>query len=168
MAHATRTDLIKRDTAILASGLVKQPARSLISPDVPTGAYLLNFDPNAPEAPELLYLSEEGATREALQHLEVPFLMKWWVLKKIELPDMESGEMQSLVRSVFISPDKETLSFVSVGIIGSLDLLRHLKGDGPYDPPIPVLVKLERTRAGFNLFRIRPQFDHESKGVSKK
>jgi len=168
MAHAARGEVIKRDTAVLTVGLVRQPARSLMADDVPVGSYLLNFDPGADGSAELLYVAEESATREALQHVERPFPLCWWLCKKIELPDAETGEARPMIRTVLISPDKETLSFVSVGVVGSLDLLRSLKGDGPYDPAVPVLVRMERTRGGFNMYRLRPVFDGKSDAVAQK
>jgi hypothetical protein len=59
------------------------------------------------------------------------------------------------VRVVLISPDRETLPFTSQGVVSSLDLVRTLKGDGPYDPPINVSVRPQRTSGGFTLYRLR-------------
>lgn len=156
MAKSTAIAVVKRETAVLAASLVKQPIRQLADDSVAVGAYVLNFDPATPLGAELLFLSEEKGTRSFDQHLEHPFPLSHWIAKKIELADNETGEVQKMIRLVLISPEKETLDFVSIGAVASLDLIRTLYGDGPFDPPLPLIVKLEKTRSGFNLLRLRP------------
>jgi hypothetical protein len=114
------------------------------------------FDQAHPKFAEWLFISEETATRDPDQFTQAPFNLVSWVAKAVELPDQETGETIRAVRLVLIDDHGDTVSFASIGAVASLDLLRTLWGDGPFDPPRPVLFKREKTRLGRQLWRIRP------------
>lgn len=65
----------------------------------------------------------------------------------------EDGEVLTMPRVVLIGPAGETMAFVSEGAIRSLDLIRTLLGDGPWNPPLPIRVQPVPTRHGFRTFR---------------
>lgn len=77
----------------------------------------------------------------------VPFPVKFYYAHMVELANQRTGEIESRVRLVLVSPEGETCSFVSQGVIDSLDLIRRFKGDGPYNPPLKVKVTRQKTRS---------------------
>lgn len=66
----------------------------------------------------------------------------------------DDGEMIPMVRVVLIGPQMETLAFVSEGAIRSLDLIRSLCGDGPWNPPLPLSVVQVKTRRNRKTYRL--------------
>jgi hypothetical protein len=56
---------------------------------------------------------------------------------------------------VLVSADFKTLAFTSAGIVDSLDLIRAVKGEGPYDPAVGVTVHPVSTRSGRQMLRLR-------------
>lgn len=64
------------------------------------------------------------------------------------------GEILPMPRMVLIAPDGQTLSFVSEGAIRSMDLIRSLCGDDPWDPPLQISVVPRKTRRGFFTYRL--------------
>lgn len=142
--------------AITLQQTLPQPTQELASAAVPVGTRILPFGPDHPKFAEWLFASEETATRDPDQFTQAPFNLVAWVAKAVELPDQETGETIRAARLVLIDDHGETVSFASIGAVSSLDLLRHLWGDGPYDPARPVLFKREKTRLGRQLWRIRP------------
>jgi hypothetical protein len=147
--------LIQRDTAVLATSLVATPISRLANEDVQEGTRLMNIQPTDPDATDVLFAAEETGTKDALQCIAVPFSIRWWVAKAVDMPDMATGEMRRCIRLALVSPDLDTLILTSVGAVASLDLIRTLFGDGPYDPAVKVLVKPEKTKRGFNVYRLR-------------
>lgn len=77
-----------------------------------------------------------------------PFPVRYYYAHGIELTDQRTGEVQSRVRIVFVSPEGETTSFASDGVLDSLDMIRRFIGDGPYDPPVRVRAVKVATRRG--------------------
>lgn len=154
-----KTELIvRRNTAITSQKIVDQSCWSMMASDVPEGAYLFGFDPNTPEGESMLFAAETGKSRDASQHFSEPFLLHAWCVKRIALSQDEGDTTVPALRVCLIDTEGETLSFVSSGIVQSLDTIRTLRGDGPYDPPIPVVVVSVRTRHGFNVYKLRPVF----------
>lgn len=135
---------------------VPNATQNLGSATVPVGTRVMPFDQTHPKFAEWLFASEETATRDPDQFTQAPFNLVSWVAKAVELPDQETGETIRAARLVLIDDHGDTVSFASIGAVASLDLLRTLWGDGPFDPPRPVLFKREKTRLGRQLWRIRP------------
>jgi len=148
--------LIRKDSATLTGSLVRQTAGSLMSDDTPIGTFLFGFDPTLPENVGLVFKCDEDGTRSWDQHTTEPFLLKLWAVRKVHLPAKEDREETDAIRTVLIDPEGETLVFASKGVMESLDLLRTLVGDGPYDPAIPVIVKRTELGGGRQLLKLRP------------
>lgn len=156
MAKQTTEIALKRNTAIALASVVSQPCLTMIGDTIPVGSYLLGFDPSGPDGERLLYSADDNATREANQHFSEPFYFTTWACKKVLIRDSKTGGEVPAVRTVLFDPEFETLAFVSEGALASLDMIRTRKGDGPYDPPIPVVVKEVKTRAGWRIYKIIP------------
>lgn len=154
MAKLSTGIAVRRNTAVSLAQTVAQPCKEMAAPDVPEGSYLFGFDASLPENESLIFAADSGATREPSQHYAEPFQLYTWAVKRIELAADETSPGGPHARCILIQRDGETLAFVSQGILGSLDLIRALRGDGPYDPPIPVLVTEEKTRHGFRVFKL--------------
>lgn len=147
--------IVKRNTAIKLAGKLTASAIGMLRPDVDEGSFMFNFDPTLNESSILLDAFDEKATREWNQHTTEPFPMKWWIIKRIAMEEREDGDDRPAARLVLISPDLETLSFVSKGALETLDLIRLTKGDGPYDPPVPVTVKEIKLGGGRRMLKLR-------------
>ena len=152
----TTTVAIRRNTAVTASSLVDVPVLSLLREEVPDGTLIFGFDPAVPVHEAWIFAADGDGTREVDQHLEHPFGLHTWVAKRVKIPDIDTGDETVGVRITLIDDEGETLTFVSVGIAASLDLIRTLRGDGPYQPVIPVIFKRVKTRRGFNTIKMRP------------
>jgi hypothetical protein len=85
---------------------------------------------------------------------DTPFPLYGYYAHMVELRDTRTGEVKDSVRLVLVDENHITLSFVSYGAIDSLDLIRCCMGDGPFDPPLPLLVKEQQTRSGGNILRL--------------
>jgi len=150
------TAIAKRsNTAIKTAGVLEQPTIGMTNGDVPEGSWLFGFDPGDVRNEHLVFAADGEATREANQHFVEPFMLSTWAVKRITLQSDETSEAQPHARVILIDPNGETLAFVSLGVIGSLDLIRSLRGDGPYDPAIPVIVTEAKTRHGFRVYKLR-------------
>lgn len=150
------TIAIRRNTAVIASSLVDHPTLSLLREETPQGQMVFGFDPSVPANESWIFAADGESTRDVDQHLAHPFNLVTWVAKKIIVPDLDTGIESPAVRLTLIDDEGETLSFASVGIAASLDLIRTLRGDGPYQPPIPVTFKRVKTRRGFSTIKMSP------------
>lgn len=91
--------------------------------------------------------------------LNVPFPCKYYYAHPVEMNDQRTGEVLDRVRLVLVSPEGETCSFVSQGVIDSLDIVRRFKGDGPYNPPVRFKVSRQATRRGNTVLRLEVAID---------
>lgn len=151
-----KTELItlRRNTAIASIGLLQHPCSELLANNVQDGSYLFSFDPSDPESEPLFMLCEDEASREWTQHITEPFLVQHWAAKRVPLAERDGDSASIGVRLVLIDPQGETLAFVSKGALQSWDIIRQLRGDGPYNPPIRIIVKQIGTRAGFHVYKL--------------
>lgn len=153
------SDLVKTvnpGTAVAMVSTVVTPAASLSKPDTPLGARVQNFGGEHPKFAEWLFLAEESGSKEPEQFYDVPFLLVAWVAKKVELTDPDTSEPFSAVRLTLIDTMGETLSFCSVGAVSSLDLIRAVYGDGPWPEGLPIVCRREKTRNGYQIWRLKP------------
>lgn len=131
--------------------------------DVKPGVWLWGFDPTSPAHLDDVFRCDSDGTREWSQHTTEPFMLRTWACQKILLPEnTERGEIET-VRVVLIDPEGETLGFVSAGVLTSLDLIRTLLGDGPFDPPVPITVVRIQTGGGRQILKLRPDL----KGIKR-
>ncbi len=93
-------------------------------------------------------------TREGESLADTPFPVKYFYAHVVEPIDPSSGEVQRCIRVVFVSPDYETTSFTSEGVIDSLDMIRRSLGDGPYDPPLNLKLVRIKTRHKRTVFHL--------------
>ena len=148
--------LARRNTAVVTGSLVESPCLALLRDEVPEGAMIFSFDPTSEENEDKVFDADANGTKDWVQHTEHPFSMVHWVAKRILMPRPDSTDVQPCIRIVLIDSEGETISFVSIGIAASLDLIRTLRGDGPYDPPIPVVFARIKTSSGRQTIKMRP------------
>lgn len=141
---------------VVGSGALTIACRRLLDSDTPDGYMVANIAPEHEDFEDVLFATEEPSTREWTQHTEKPFPMVYWVAKRVTLTDEANGNPVPVVRITLISPELETVSFASLGILSSLDLIRSVRGDGPYDPAIGLVFKEVKTRRGWKMIRMRP------------
>ena len=77
------------------------------------------------------------------------FLLQNVFIHEVELVDEETGEMSKAERAVLISPEGKTVAFVSGGVVKGIKNLVALFGMPPWDNPLPVYTKRQKTRRGF-------------------
>lgn len=122
---------------------------------VPVGTMAGNFSAADPNFATLLFAVDEPATEDKADHMTTPFLVRHWAAKKTELISERSGEATTAIRLVLVSPEGKTLAFTSAGAVDSWDLVRAVKGEGPYNPPLGVTVHPVTTRSGRTMLRLR-------------
>jgi hypothetical protein len=149
----------RKDSAVQTGALVKVQVGSLAATETPVGTWLFGFDPTQPENIDNVFRCDADGTREWTQHTTEDFLLHTWAAQKIFLPETEDRDASEQIRVVLINTDGDTLSFVSQGVVTSLDLIRALLGDGPFDPPVPVTFENIKTTAGRSILKIRPHLD---------
>jgi hypothetical protein len=165
---AKTTIAVRRNTAMQTQSLVEAPCLSLLRQEVPDGSMIWSFDPSDPQNEALVYAVDGQGTREWTQHTSDPFCLTNWACKRVLMESEQTGDLQPALRITLIDDDDETLSFVSVGIAASLDLIRTLRGDGPYSPPIPLVVTQIKTRKGFSTLKLRPVMGQKNKDAKPK
>lgn len=151
-----KTMIVRKESAVKTGDLIRNSVGSLMAADVKPGVWLFGFDPTAPEHLQDVFLCDADGTRDWSQHTTEPFLLRTWAAQKILLPKTDTREESENVRTILIDPQGDTLSFVSAGVVSSLDLLRTLLGDGPFDPPVPVTIKRIETGAGRQILKLLP------------
>jgi len=72
----------------------------------------------------------------------------YWLVKQVVRTDEQTGEVKISARTTLIGPDGVSFGCESSGVIESLDLIRQVYGDGPYDPPIRCKLASSKTRHG--------------------
>lgn len=148
--------ILKPQTAIRLSAMVAAPLSSLLDDGVRDDSLLLGFDPSTPQGEMWLFAMEDDGSEQPGDYTKEPFQMSSWGGKRVALYDDKSREYMPVIRVVLIAQDGKTLAFTSDGVVASLDMIRALRGDGPYDPPLPVVVKEVKTRRGFRLYKLQP------------
>lgn len=156
-----KTELIRKVSAVLVSNIIQNRVADLVPDTVPVGSMILGFNPVDPEHEADVLAVDDDKTREWTQHTTEPFLLRTWGAHKVEKPDEETGEVRVWVRVVLIDAAGDTLSFGSKGILRSLDLLRALRGDGPYDPPLPIIIHHIPLADGKQYLKIRLLLNHK-------
>jgi len=84
---------------------------------------------------------------------QVPFPVQNIVVHSVKI-ESEDGGVINAVRTVLISPDGKTASFVSGGILSSLRNIFSLFGIPPYDEPLNMIVKETKTRKGWRTLNL--------------
>lgn len=150
------TMIVRKETAVSLAAVVKAPAVSLLDDGVRDNSYLLGFDPSQPDGESMLFAMESDPTDNWDDYTQTAFPVRTWGCKRVPLYDeLQKCEMP-VIRTVLIAPDGRTLAFVSDGITTSLDLIRALRGDGPYDPPLNIVIRKVKTRRGYTLLKMQP------------
>lgn len=123
------------------------------------GGFVSNYDPASAAEQDLPFLAVGPATYRAEDLRGRAFPIKWWVAHVVQVANQETGDYTSVVRVVFISADKQTLSFVSQGILQSLSLLIQTRGPGPYEPPLRVMLNESRSARKRRFYTLTPAAD---------
>ena len=113
------------------------------------------------EGLRLAMLASSQPTMPIDQATGKPFPMKWYYCHAVPLVNQQTGEVDDRVRIVLISPDGQTVSCCSTGVLDSLDMIRRYEGDGPYDPPIMVKFAEQRTRQNRKILRLEVCYGDE-------
>lgn len=132
------------------------PVTNLSREGVPDEYRLCSFGPEDPDFEDLLFGSEEEATKTPEQFMDHPFEVRHWAAKPITLKSDDTGEMFRAVRLVLINPDGDTISFASQGALRSWDLVRTVRGEGPFDPPLKIAVSKVSLGGKKFTWRLRP------------
>ena len=91
---------------------------------------------NATGPPDLTIDEYDGKT----------FLISHYVVWTSQTVDEETGEVREHPRTTLIDPDGRTLQTTSEFVPHRLSLLCAMRGPGPYDPPVPIVVRLRQSR----------------------
>lgn len=117
---------------------------------------VMSFDPTTPAGAELLFkctldkltpLSEMQKEYINVQHI---------FGHPAERYDNDSGEISQFIRSVVIDDKGVAYDCGSEGVRKCITLLRSVRGEPPWKPPIRCQVLVQKTRAGRNWMILRP------------
>lgn len=140
----------------------KLRAMALYNDEIEIGSFICNWDYTDRELARLLFLAEVPTDRKGDDLIGVQFNVRYWICTKIEIPDRQAGGVTSVVRTVLIDDEDQTLSTLSHGIVRSVDLMRKMFGDAPYEPAIPMVVKGASTGTGSDMLMLVPMaIDHK-------
>jgi hypothetical protein len=68
------------------------------------------------------------------------------VAQDVQVVDANSGEVKQLTRCVLLDPDGRSVGFCSEGVRNSLRFLMGLYGKPPWEPGLPLVLKIEKAR----------------------
>ncbi len=88
--------------------------------------------------------------------INTPFELKYWLLHHARVRNKQTHEVSTLIRTVLVSADGHAFAFVAESIIDSLRDLIQFKGRGPYDPPLPIVIKSGTSGGGNRFYTIEP------------
>lgn len=99
----------------------------------------------------------ESECRAGSELIGQEFYVGEYVVHGVELLAEESGELVLARRAVFPQPDGPAISFVSEGVIKSLQKISWAIGrEPPWDPPVKVKLKQVATGRGRRTFKLIP------------
>ena len=130
---------------------------------VPVESFLCNFDLQDPENADLVFLADQPASKKADDLVGEVISVKWWLCTKKEIPDRQNGGTCHVVRTALISPDRQVVSSLSVGILKSVELLRRTVGTEDIDPAIPMRVVGTKVGTGSDMLTLVPVMLDKSK-----
>lgn len=163
----TEPGLIHRDAARpVGAGALALSCKGLLAEGVEDGMLISPMSMDHPEFEDCAFSVADPATDTWEKHTEKPFLLWTWFAKRVILLNEETGAPATCVRITLIDPTFATLHFVSNGITESLDMIRSLRGDGPYEPPLPVVFSEISTKPPRKMLRMR--ILREQRAVSGK
>lgn len=85
------------------------------------------------------------------------FYLGEYIVHPVELSDKVTGEVVVCRRSIFPQPDGPAISFVSEGVIRSLEKIAWALGrQPPWDPPVRVKLRQVSTGRGRRTFKLIP------------
>lgn len=131
--------------------------------DVPVESFLCNFDLHDPENADLVFLADQPASKKADDLVGSVIHVKWWICTKKEIPDRQQGGTCHVVRTALISPTREVVSSLSVGILKSVELMRRTVGTESIEPAIPMRVVGTKVGTGSDMLTLVPVMLDKSK-----
>jgi hypothetical protein len=114
-----------------------------------------NFDVGPLEAWKLTAFAAGPGCRPGKEILGQTFPLRYWFLHQVGI-QQEDGEIVQVIRTVLFDPSGNAYSFSSEGVYASLKLLIQSMGDGPYDPPLSIVVREKSVRSGRAFYWIEP------------
>jgi len=82
------------------------------------------------------------------------FPMTYFYAHPCEMENDRTGDTVRQVRVVLMTEEFKTASFISLGVVGSMDLLRQHLGHGPWVPPLKVQLEIKKSAAKRNVYRL--------------
>lgn len=103
-------------------------------------------------------------------HIGETILVRDVVGHVVRMTDEKTGEVKDQARTVVITPEGVGYSCVSSGVNTSIKILVSLLGAPPWTEPLRLMVREQRTRAGFRVMKLVPviERDEPAKAAKKK
>lgn len=112
-----------------------------------------------------LAIGSADLTKEDLLNKTID--LRHWVVHRVAVTDERTGETRDAVRTVIITPEGRTASFVSDGVARSLALIVQVLGPGPYNPPVRLDVLLRQTRSARHVLLLQISADQPSESRNR-
>lgn len=107
-----------------------------------------------------------ASCRDGRELLGQSFPLTYWQVSSVEIM-RDDGELIPAKRVVLLDSQGNAYGFTSDGVYGTLRLLVHKLGPGPYDPPILITVRERQTRSKRTVFLIEPAVVKPSTAAQK-
>jgi hypothetical protein len=117
---------------------------------------VISFDPRTEEGAELLFKCTLDKLKPLSEMQKEYVNVKHIFAHPAERIDPENGEVSQFVRSVVIDANGTAYDCGSEGVRKCIALLRAVRNDPPWNPPIRCQVIVQKTRTGRNWMILRP------------
>jgi len=84
------------------------------------------------------------------------FDVRYWMVHEVDFESQETGEIVRTYRTVFVSPDGQTVSVVSEGVAAGVHEIFQQFGNKPLDPPLRLKINQIKTGRGRRFYQLVP------------
>jgi hypothetical protein len=97
-----------------------------------------------------------AASNSGEEMLGKEIAVRYWMVHEVDFEDENSGEIVRTYRTVLVTPDMETYSYVSMGVAKSVKAIYESFGNKPLDPPLVVIPTQKTTSKKRRLYVLVP------------
>lgn len=115
-----------------------------------------NFVGNASDIWRLTARCTGGGAKKADRSSGEQINVVHWYMHRQEMVNDRTGEITNPIRVVLLDDKGDAWAWMSGGVVKSVQTMVEAMGDGPYDPPLSILVKETITRKGMRIITFEP------------
>jgi len=128
-----------------------KPIGKILDGDV---TFVTNFEGTPQQRFEFLSKVMGAGAKSLTDSLQDAIDVRTWYAHRVELENKQTGEMNEVIRIAIVNDGGEAYTAVSDGLVNSLDMLRQVFGEGPYNGEVVVKVQQVKTSNGFKTYNL--------------